>query len=124
MSVTKFPTRSCYGIVHELDPMLYRREGTIKAGSGALSALTVLGKITAEDKYVPVDFAAVDGSQNAAAISMAAVDATSADKQLVILTGHAQIIPNQLKWPTGTTAAQQATGLAALETRGIVSHQR
>jgi len=75
-------------------------------------------------KYVPIAFAALDGSQNAAAILMDAVDATSADAEACVLVGHAQIVANQLTWPSGATTNQKNAALAQLAALGIVDLQR
>lgn len=78
----------------------------------------------ATKKYVPINFAALDGSQKAAAILIHLTDATSADVEGAILTGHAQIVPSQLGWPEGATTDQKNAALAQLAALGIVSHQR
>ncbi len=111
-------------LVHELDPDLFRRGGTIASGAGAVTTGTVLGKITASGKYVPIDFAAGDGSENAAAILINYADATSADVETAILIGNAQIVPNQLTWPAGATQVQKDAALAQLAALDIISHQR
>lgn len=112
-------------LVHELDPQLYRRAGVIASGSGVVTTGLVLGRITASGKYVPLDPAATNGSQNAAAIVLNRVDATSADAETAILTGHAQIVPSQLTWSAAAdTTNERNAALAQLEALGIVSHQR
>lgn len=75
-------------------------------------------------EYVPIDFAAIDGSQNAAAILLNGVDATSAAKRTAILIGEAQIVENQITWPSGATSNQKTAALAQLAKLNIVSHQR
>ncbi|OYW56788.1 MAG: hypothetical protein B7Y80_01515 [Hyphomicrobium sp. 32-62-53] len=112
-------------LVHELDPQLYRRAGVIVSGSGVLRTGTVLGKITASGKYAPLDPAASNGAQNAAAIVLNLVDATAADAETAILVGHAQIVPSELTWPAAAdTTNERNAALAQLEALGIVSHQR
>lgn len=63
---------------------------TILSGAGALAAGTVLGKVTASGKLVPVDSAGTDdGRRTPYAVLSAAVDATSADAVgTVWLTGE------------------------------------
>lgn len=53
--------------------------GTVATAAGSVAALTVLGKITASNKYVPCDLGASDGSEVPARILIHAADATSAD---------------------------------------------
>jgi len=80
--------------------------------------------VTAGTKYVPLNFAATDGSQNAAAIVINMADATSADVETAILTGKAQIVGSQLTWPVGATTNQKNAALALLEALDIVDFQR
>lgn len=80
--------------------------------------------VPAAVKYVPIDFSATTGAKNAAAIVINGADATSADVETAILTGHAQIVPSQLTWPVGATSDQKAAALGQLSALGIISHQR
>lgn len=79
---------------------------------------------TAGKKYIPLNFAGVDGSQKAVAILIHLTDATSEDVEGAVLTGHAQIVPSHLVWPVGATTDQKTAALAQLAALGIVSHQR
>lgn len=82
---------------------------TVAAGSG---------------KYAPLSLTAVDGSQTAAAIVINGADATSADAETAILTGHAQIVALHLTWPAGATTNQKNAALAQLARLGIITHQK
>lgn len=84
-----------------------------------LVAGRVLGKVTASGKYVGFDEDAVDGSQTAAGILYAAVDATAGDAAGVIINTDAEIITDALTWDAGTTAGEKLTALATLLTLGI-----
>lgn len=70
-------------------------------------------------KCVPLDPAAVDGSQVAAGIMVAAVDATSADKPGVIINGDALVATDNLVWPAEISAGDKATAIAQLADIGI-----
>lgn len=73
---------------------------TVPAGSG---------------KWVPIDFAAVDGSQEAAGILLYDVAVPDGSDSIgVALTGHAEIAASRLVWPDGATADQKAEALARL----------
>jgi hypothetical protein len=98
-----------------------RDEGVLATGSGLLRPGVVLGRITASSKLVPLAPAASDGSQNAAAVLLENVDATSADQRVVILARHAEVVLQALEWPAGINATQQAAALAALEAKGVVA---
>lgn len=75
-------------------------------------------------KFVPVNFAATDGSEKAAAILIDAADATSADAESAVLTGKAQIVASLLTWPGGATTSQKNTALAQLAALDIEDLQR
>lgn len=69
----------------------------------------------------PIDFTAVDGSQNAHGFSYGAYDATSAALSGVAIVRDAQIITANLVWPEGATTAQKTAALAQLAEKGIVA---
>ena len=122
--VATFPKVAHDWLKHELDTTLYRRGGVIASGAGVVTTGTVLGKVTASGKYAPIDFAASDGTENAAAILINYADATSADVETAILIGQAQIVPSQLVWPAGATTPEKDAALVQLIALGIISHQR
>ena len=70
--------------------------------------------------YVPLSLTATDGTQIAAAISFANVDATLADQPGTIVTRDCEVNGSELFWPTGATNAQIATGTAQLADLGII----
>lgn len=78
---------------------------TVGAGSGKFTILAP---------------AAVDGSQVAAGILVAAVDASAADVACLNLARYAEVNTNELTWPGGITAGQKATATAQLLAAGIV----
>lgn len=83
-----------------------REAVTVASGEGVLAAGTVMGKVTASGKYVAHDPEAEDGSQTAAGVLYAPVDATAADAKGVVIARLAEVAASAL---TGDTA-----GLAAL----------
>lgn len=122
--VATMPKFSHDWLVHELDAQLFRRAGVIASGSGVVTTGLVLGRVTASGKYKPLDPAATDGTQNAAAIVLNRVDATAADAETAILVGNAQIVPSQLTWPAAAdTTNERNAALAQLAALGIISHQ-
>jgi hypothetical protein len=70
--------------------------------------------------YVPLSLTATDGSQVAAGISFANVDATLADQTGTVVTRDCEVNGSELFWPTGATTAQIATGTAQLAALGII----
>jgi hypothetical protein len=100
----------------------YTRETvTIASGAGKLEPGTVLGKITTGGKYTGLAPAATNGSQNAASILWADVDASAADAPgVVILRGPTLVNKHELIWPEGATEAQITAATTALAALGIV----
>jgi hypothetical protein len=72
---------------------------------------------TVTGKYTLHDAAAVDGSQNAAAVLINDTDATSADTACAVLSRHAILKSAGLTWKTGITAQNKANGVASLYDR-------
>jgi hypothetical protein len=100
----------------------YTRETvTIASGAGKLNPGTVLGKITTGGKYTVFAPAATNGSQNAAGILWAGVDASAADApSVVLLRGPAIVNRHEIAWPEGATEAQITAATTALATIGII----
>ena len=100
----------------------YTRETvTIASGSGKLEPGTVLGKITTGGKYTGLAPAATNGSQNAAGILWAGVDASAADAAgVVVLRGPTLVNQHELVWPDGATDAQITAATTALAALGII----
>lgn len=73
----------------------------IVSGSGSLVAGTVLGRVTASEKYGEYDDTAIDGTETARAILAIDVDATSADVNATAYV-HGEFDSSQL---TGIDAA-------------------
>lgn len=97
-----------------------RDEITIASGQGVLVAGTVLGKVTATGKYIAYDDNNSDGSQTAAAILYATVDATSADAKAVGIVRYAEIWRDRLLWASTVAAGEKTTAYADLAALGIV----
>lgn len=72
-------------------------------------------------KYAPLTLTGNNGSEKAAAILLENVDASAADKRVVLLARHAEVVLQSLVWPVGITTEQKNAALAALETKGIVA---
>ena len=93
-----------------------------------IAAGTVLGKVTATGKYVPVDPTngtgegeTPDGSHIAVAVLFAAVDATAGDKPAVITARDAEVEAAALIWPAAITPTQKTAALGQLAAVGIVA---
>ena len=100
----------------------YTRETvTIASGAGKLEPGTVLGKITTGGKFTKLTPAATNGSQNAAGILWAGVDASAADSPgVVVLRGPALVNRHEIIWPEGASEAQISAATTALGALGII----
>lgn len=94
---------------------------TIASGAGKLEPGTVLGKITTGGKFTKLTPAATNGSQNAAGILWAGVDASAADAPgVVILRGPALVNRHEIIWPEGASEAQITAATTALGALGVI----
>lgn len=120
------PGTACY-LVSEAYGTRSRDVVTLAAGV-VRNPGTVLGKVAATGKYVPVDPAngtgegeTPDGSHIAVAVLFAAVDATVGDKPAVITARDAEVEAAALIWPAAITPTQKTAALGQLAAVGIVA---
>lgn len=106
-------------IVSEANGSRSREVVTLLAGSN-LKAGAALGKITASGKYCEYNPSNSDGSQTAVAVLYDNVDATSADKEAVIVARDAEVNKAELQWFSGASDGQKTTGLGQLALVGII----
>lgn len=104
-------------LLTELPGSISRDTVTIVAGQ-TLSAGDVVGKITASGKYAIYNNAAADGTEVAAGVLYADVDASAADKTGVIHNWSCEVRADKLGW-NGQLAAAITAGLADLAAKGI-----
>jgi hypothetical protein len=74
-----------------------------------------------DGKYVPYDDDNVDGSEVADAIAYEEVDATSADKNCVVIFRNAEVKNSALQWASTNDATDKTNGLADLVAKNIVA---
>lgn len=72
------------------------------------------------EKVKPIDFVAVDGSQQACGIACDNYDATDADVRGVAIVRDAAFMESVLVWPDGATEEQKAKALAELKAAGVL----
>lgn len=120
------PGTACY-LVSEANGTRSRDVVTLAEGV-VRNPGTVLGKVAATGKYVPVDPAngtgegeTPDGSHIAVAVLFAAVDATVGDKPAVITARDAEVEAAALIWPAAITTTQKTAALGQLAAVGIVA---
>lgn len=106
-------------ILAEANGTISREEVTILSGQ-VLAAGTVVGKVTASGKYIAYDDDNVDGSEVAAGILYAAVDAAGADKKGVIIARHAEVVDALLTWASTNDAGDKTAGKVDLRALGII----
>lgn len=105
-------------LVSEANGTLSREKITVVSGQN-LEAGTVVGKITASGKYRILQPGGGDGSQTAAGVLYAAVDASGGDKAGVIIARDAEVNKNELVWPAGISDPEKVTALGQLATINI-----
>ena len=94
---------------------------TIASGAGKLEAGTVLGKLSSGGKYTPLSPGASNGSQTAAGILWASVNATSEDATgVILLRGPAIVNRSEVLFASTATEAQVASASTALAALGIL----
>lgn len=106
-------------LVSEANGTRSREVVTLITGQN-LAPGTVLGKITASGKYTQLAPGAADGSEAAAAVLFAEVNATAADKAAVVNVRDTEVAGAALTWPAGITGGQKITATAELKLLGIV----
>lgn len=80
----------------------------------------VLGHIPASNRYTALDPNATDGSQKAAAILYAAVDASEADQEATLIMRHGEVKAELLIWPVGMAADAVNIAIAQLAANALV----
>lgn len=90
MTILTEKVRAGEFLMAEAEGTLSRDNITVSSGR-SLAAGTVLGKVTASGEYVAYSNAASDGSEIAAGILYADVDATAADAKGVIINCLAEV---------------------------------
>ena len=106
-------------ILAEANGTISREAVTIASGQN-LVAGTVVGKVSASGKYIAYDDDNADGSQTAAGILYAAVDASAADKPGVIIARHAEVVDSLLTWAATNDAGDKTAGKADLAALDII----
>lgn len=106
-------------IVSEANGTRARELITLVTGQNLLAG-AVLGKITASGKYAVFAPAATDGTETAAAVLFADVDATIADQPAVALARDAELDRAALVYASGVTDPQKVTAETSLATHGLI----
>lgn len=114
--------------MHEGEAILSEANGhrsrdnvTMLSGSGVVKAGTVVGKITASGKYQPSPATDANGSGVANAVTIADVDATSADAVVAVIARDAEVNGDFLTYEaTVDTAPEIAAKAVQLAAVGII----
>jgi hypothetical protein len=92
---------------------------TVADGAADWDIGDIITITVAAGDYTQFDQDGTDGSQIAAGILYAGVDASDADTACVVGARDATVISDELTWPSDITAGEQAIAEAQLEARGI-----
>lgn len=96
------------------------RDNAIIARSTVLEPCTVLGRVMATGKYKQLDLSKNDGTEKAAGILYAGVDATDTDADCVVLARACEVKGPELIWADGITPEQRTAQESELAKLGIV----
>lgn len=99
----------------------YSREKVTIASGNTIVKGEVLGIVTASSEYAAFDQGAADGTENAAGIAIDDYDASAAAVEGVAIVRDAIVVENNLTFPSGITAGEQATAMASLKALGIIT---
>jgi hypothetical protein len=117
----KEPRRTGEFILSEPAGLRARDAIKMAAGSGVVSASTVIGKIASTGQWKPHDPAAMDGSQQAAGILYATVEATAEAVTGVALVRDCEVKQPELIYHASVdTPAEQAVVHDQLRLIGVV----
>ena len=97
-----------------------RSRDNVVISGGNYVAGTVLGKLTATGAYTEHDPGALDGSEAAAGILFAGVDASAADASGAIVSRDAEVDGDLLTYITGISTANRDLAIADLLAFGII----
>lgn len=97
------------------------RENITVVSGQVLLAGAVIGKITSSGKYKEFDPAAVDGSENAAAVLIFDADASGGDTEKAVVERLSEINQSLLVWKSGITDNEKAAALIQLAAKLIIA---
>lgn len=103
-------------VLEEVSVDLSRENYTVASGAD-LAAGTVMGKVTATGKLVPLAPAAVDGSEAAHSVLYREAKAATADVEGLVNEKLTVFQDAGLTWPAGITAGQKTTAIGQLEAK-------
>lgn len=104
-------------IVSEANGARAREQGVLASGNHP--AGTVLA-LNGDGRYVPVNFGAENGTEDAKAVLYANTDASQAPQPCVVHTRACEVHGEALIWPTNATEEQIESGINALILRGVI----
>lgn len=96
------------------------RENVTYAQSAVIEPGEVVGIVTASGKYKPLDLSANDGTEVAAGVNYALVNASATEVEGVVSARDTTLIAEQLIWPDGITETQKTTALGQLATHDLI----
>lgn len=102
-------------------PNRYSRDLATVAAGQQLSLGTVVGLESTTNKLHALDPTATDGTEVAIGVLATDVDATLIDvDDALLISRHAIVASAAIIWPSGITAAEQATAISQLKTLGVL----
>jgi hypothetical protein len=106
-------------IAHEENRSLTRKKVTLASGI-VYTVGMVLGQNSTTKLFHQLAPSATDGTQVAAAINYAKVDASSDDMDGTVTRGLTAVTDEDLEWPASLTTEQKSKSITELESRHII----
>jgi hypothetical protein len=112
--------RTAEFLISEANGHRSRDQGVVAQHSQTFTSGTVLGRVTVTAKLTRLSPGASNGTQTAAAVLYADVDATGGDRRAVVIARDAEVNGKLLSWPDGISSGDKTTAIAALAATGII----
>ena len=122
MSVV-FEGRYVGDILHWEEQKFFSREEIALPEGTSIKIGTILGRVTKNGQYAPLNPKANNGTEVAAAISISKVDYSSPDTRAIGIARHAIVKLNGALWPEKITVDQIDAAKDQLEKRGILMRE-
>lgn len=99
---------------------LYSRDVVIVEAGHDLPLGCVVGRIQSSNRIKAFDPSATDGAQVPIGVLIQHADATLAEVHALIVSRHAVVASNGIKWPTTLTVEEKADAVRQLKDQGVL----
>lgn len=107
-------------VISEANGRRSRESGILDVTAVKVPPGTVLGKLTANGRYVPLLPGAATGAETAAAVLFAGKPVSTGVQKCVVHDKDCEINVNKVTWPAGISGGDKTAAIAALATKGCL----